>query len=257
MSRTIRRLSFAILVATAIAVFAQEEHDDSVRQQQESPPDDRITIVTTSGTEYLNCRITRVEPDGISIMHSRGIAKIPFAELPEQFRDQYGYNPEQAAQYSRAAAQHRAAAAAERDEAARRARQRADHEASRRESLDTIKKTGIEIVGRIQQITDDGALISDAKTPQQYQQEVTTPGFRPMDGNRQFVTRTRYLPVSEEYEPIFVISAGRGRTDGSAWKATVYPAGTYQYTSVMGAGKTIRCFALTPEGALDYLMRNR
>ena len=59
-------------------------------------------IATLSGTKYQRVTITRVEPDGISISHSDGIAKIPFTDLSQELRTKYGYDPKKAAAYSQA-----------------------------------------------------------------------------------------------------------------------------------------------------------
>lgn len=56
-------------------------------------------IVTTAGVVYTNARITRVEPDGISIAHSRGVAKLPFEILSPETQRQYSFDPTNAANY--------------------------------------------------------------------------------------------------------------------------------------------------------------
>ncbi|MGD9874516.1 MAG: hypothetical protein AB7T27_09635 [Kiritimatiellia bacterium] len=66
-------------------------------------------ITTSKGKTYINARITRVEPDGISFSHAGGIAKIPFWELPEEIQKKYGYDPQKAAAYSRQSSQAQAA----------------------------------------------------------------------------------------------------------------------------------------------------
>ena len=40
-----------------------------------------------------------MEPDGVSLVSSTGISKIPFEELPEELRRQFGMNSSQASQY--------------------------------------------------------------------------------------------------------------------------------------------------------------
>lgn len=51
---------------------------------------------TTTGKEYKNATITRVEPDGIVIRFSGGIVKIAFTELPKEVQERYHYDPERA-----------------------------------------------------------------------------------------------------------------------------------------------------------------
>lgn len=90
-----------------------------------------LTITTTRGVTYKNCKIRRVEPDGISISHSSGIAKIPFGELPREYATQYGYDPQKAGQYARDMAQRRAEFAEEQERAAARRREQSEDESSR------------------------------------------------------------------------------------------------------------------------------
>ena len=66
-------------------------------------------LKTVTGREYKDATISRVEPDGIVIVFSAGIVKIPFTELPLDLQKKYGYNPQGAAKFraevARAAAQ--------------------------------------------------------------------------------------------------------------------------------------------------------
>lgn len=61
-----------------------------------------MEIVTTNGTKYENVTVTLVEPDGISISHEAGVAKVLFTDLSEANRAKYGYDPEKAAQAQKA-----------------------------------------------------------------------------------------------------------------------------------------------------------
>ena len=47
---------------------------------------------TIDGKEYKNVTVKRVEPDGIVITHSAGVAKIPFTELPKDVQKRVGYD---------------------------------------------------------------------------------------------------------------------------------------------------------------------
>jgi hypothetical protein len=73
-------------------------------------------IKTNTGQEYKDATISRAEPDGLVIMFSAGIVKIPFTELSPDLQKKYGYNPQAAAQFraqvDRAAAERDAAVAA-------------------------------------------------------------------------------------------------------------------------------------------------
>jgi hypothetical protein len=56
-------------------------------------------IKTVTGKEYKNVKISRAEPDGLVIIASYGIIKIPFAELPRDLQQKYRYDPVASAQF--------------------------------------------------------------------------------------------------------------------------------------------------------------
>jgi hypothetical protein len=50
-------------------------------------------ITTLDGKTYEDARVTRVEADGVHITFREGIVKVPFNQLPQELRRQYGYDP--------------------------------------------------------------------------------------------------------------------------------------------------------------------
>ncbi|WP_035604465.1 hypothetical protein [Haloferula sp. BvORR071] len=56
-------------------------------------------LTTTDGKTYKAVTVTKVEPDGLSISHEEGTAKVPFTKLPEEVRRLHGYDPEKADAY--------------------------------------------------------------------------------------------------------------------------------------------------------------
>lgn len=58
-----------------------------------------LEIVTTDGKKYSGVTIRKIEPDGLSILHSSGVAKVPFEKLPEDIRVKYGYDEADAAEH--------------------------------------------------------------------------------------------------------------------------------------------------------------
>jgi sRNA-binding protein len=54
---------------------------------------------TIDGQEYKDATISRVEPDGVVLTTSAGIAKVYFAELPKDVQDRFNYDPAKAATY--------------------------------------------------------------------------------------------------------------------------------------------------------------
>ncbi len=50
----------------------------------------------TTGAEYKNVKISRVEPDGIVVATDYGVMKLFFAELPKEVQEKYHYDPKAA-----------------------------------------------------------------------------------------------------------------------------------------------------------------
>ena len=70
-------------------------------------------LTTTKGKTYKRFKVLRVEPDGLNIMHSSGIVKVSFGNLPESVQKEYGYDPAKAAAWQQDAEAARAVHAAE------------------------------------------------------------------------------------------------------------------------------------------------
>ncbi len=54
------------------------------------------TISTIIGKTYQNCKLLKVQADGIVISHSQGIIKVLFAYLPPEMQRRFGYDPNHA-----------------------------------------------------------------------------------------------------------------------------------------------------------------
>jgi len=50
-------------------------------------------LKTISGKEYKQVKVSRVEPDGIVIIHKTGVTKLLFSELPTEIQQQFGHGP--------------------------------------------------------------------------------------------------------------------------------------------------------------------
>ncbi len=57
------------------------------------------TITTLSGKTYTGCVLSRILPDGISFLHSMGVAKVLFSDLDPSFAAKFGYDPTAAKKY--------------------------------------------------------------------------------------------------------------------------------------------------------------
>lgn len=54
------------------------------------------TIMTLGGQTYQNCQLLKVDADGITVSETAGITKIPYALLPPNLQQRFGYDPHQA-----------------------------------------------------------------------------------------------------------------------------------------------------------------
>jgi len=70
-----------------------------------------LDITTRKGVTYKQCAVTKVDPDGIRIIHTDGATKIAFEDLPDTLQRQYNYDPAKAAESRKRAAEAQAAAA--------------------------------------------------------------------------------------------------------------------------------------------------
>lgn len=97
---------------TAVEASQQPTPTNQTGKLAQQASDDRFDITTNDGIIYRKCKVVRVEPDGITFSHSKGVAKIGFPELPEEYSEAYGYDPEEADEYSLAAEKRQAEFAA-------------------------------------------------------------------------------------------------------------------------------------------------
>lgn len=57
------------------------------------------TITTLNGQTFHRVEVLKHDPDGLMFRHSKGMAKIPFADLPEEVQKRFNYKPETAAAF--------------------------------------------------------------------------------------------------------------------------------------------------------------
>jgi hypothetical protein len=58
-----------------------------------------FTLVTTAGKKYEEARVVGVDADGVRIMHRDGAGKVAFADLSEEQRKKYGFDPHKASAF--------------------------------------------------------------------------------------------------------------------------------------------------------------
>jgi hypothetical protein len=201
------------------------------RGQDAAKPAD---LTTLSGKTYKQARVFRVEPDGINYMFAGGIVKIPFTDLPEAVRKQYGYDPKQAASFAQAedAAQARTAAQTAgfvdpdlqnkqlAQIGAATNQQLRDDEAAKQRKLASIAggiaRNAMYIRATVIQVLDAGVSVS-------YRIRIGQSGW----------------PEEDQAEPIYIAGLEKNLADNETWEGPVFPFGRFHYE-----GKTVRGYAL-------------
>ena len=177
-------------------------------------------ITTIDGIVYTNAKVTRVEPDGITIMWASGIVKLPFETLPKETQDRYDYDPS-------AARQHIQTQATQAKQQYTRMQQQAVLDRQITEKTTTGWYKLINIMG-------DRALVTE-----QY--------YFPDARTGRLVTK----------DPIMVYGLPRDLVDGSQWQGRLFSVGIDQYTTVLGATATVKSYATTRELAARVLMQQQ
>ena len=229
---------------------------------QATPEKAGIEIVTITGIKYRNVTISLVEPDGLMVMTDAGVQKIAFVTLSPEMQKKYGYNPEAAAAFTAALALAEQANAQRtrqvREEEQRRMTEKAQAEEGRRiavakqlaireeesQKQDSLRaiKTMSEIKSiRVTQVMDNGVLAHLA----------TAAEAVPAGANG----GAKYQRTGDwQDEVVFIYLNNTKRLlDGSEFGGRLYPVGRLQYTSVLGATKTVASYAVNPETALEMI----
>lgn len=80
------RFSKTILLATAVVVALP------FSLQAEAGEEANFSLKTELGKSYVGCKVLKVDPDGLTVSHSQGIAKIAFTELSQAVQKKHGYD---------------------------------------------------------------------------------------------------------------------------------------------------------------------
>lgn len=191
-------------------------------------------ITTLLGKKYENIKVQQAEALSLRIIHSCGGATIPWSELSEEDRVRYGYDSDREAFELKA---------------------RADGD----QLGPYTPENRINLVGRVFQVLDGGVLVEGGVTREVNNVKVSTrtvgkkqsynrTGHSVYGGQGQSTIETVEPYVSTEFSPVdgvFFIYCNTCRlVDGSPIKTSAYPKGTYQYTSVNGALRTVRAFSV-------------
>jgi hypothetical protein len=185
-------------------------------------------LTTTEGRVYKNVTVRKVEPDGLSISHESGLAKIPFTKLPKEVQKKHGYDPAKGKAYAEEQGKKQAQAEERLAKDVRKAlenQKERDREHAVKEFKEDFAKKGRQATLHIRQVTDEGFL-----------------------GD--------YLIGDVEVDYVMVLGPTRLLVDGALWRGKLWPAGTYRYETAVGGTKTVRCYAMNPEVAFEELRKD-
>ncbi len=194
--------------------------------------------------EYKNVTITKIDPDGIRILHESGAATIPYEKLPEDLRTKLGMTKD--------------------DADAHRAHLHDQEQkiAEHNQMNQAVQNARLIFAGIVFQVTEAGVLLKDVSYTDGTKEEkkipytVRTGGPSALNPKARVTTETRYktewvLKVRQfQNWPIYVECDTSGYVDGSMFSGAVYTNGTYAYTNVQGARKTIPAYTTDPKKVL-------
>jgi len=86
-----------------VLVSAKEPADNSDKQEvqpQKATPTG-TDFTTLDGHKFVAVTVSKVEPDGVSIVTDSGVEKLKFTNLPSDIQKKYGYNPEKEKAYQK------------------------------------------------------------------------------------------------------------------------------------------------------------
>ena len=202
------------------------------RPAASTPAPAGIELKCVDGTAYHDAVLSSSDPASITIRHRGGVARVDLANITEADRTKFGahYDEQQAGRYK-----------AEEAEATRLADQAQQNEAT----MARFDALALSFVGKISQVISGGVLM-EAR------------GYED-DKEKKAIINGEEMKVatihggSFHYECAFVVGVEDNLVDGDQWKGRVWPAGRYQYTTVMGATRTVPRFATNRDVALRLL----
>lgn len=187
-------------------------------------------------------RIKEVKPNGIRVTHKWGGRFIPINEIPAEIKADLGMTKEKEEAF----------------------REQKKQEGQVKQLAMKAAKQQVSLQGEVLQVLDGGLLITNAfervrskkKVKFRTPYKVKTGGPTGLHPKRRYTYITRYKDEwkytyeTRRFGMIFVKCSSVGYVDGQDFAATVYPFGTYTYTSVAGAKKTVERVTLD---AVEFL----
>ena len=211
------------------------------------------SITNVAGTVYENAMVTLVEPDGITIRHSSGVAKLLYTELPEGVRAQYGFDAGKAAAYGQQVQQAKADAARQAQLA--------------RDAAEMVKEE-YDVKLRIQRVFEDGTMLaygtyeveveSTVQKAKQVPDETRLrgPGMR-LPTKTVAYQETNVQKRSHSLSSIVVAGLPDRFADGDTYADKIYRAGRVQVGPSPRSyivPQMLRCYAVSRELAMQLVV---
>lgn len=95
-------LALGAMLASGVQTLAQTPAPAPAASDEESKP---LQITTLTGDKYKNCRIMKVTPEAMTVMHDAGVTKISFENLSDEWRTKFRYDAAKAEEYAKAEGQ--------------------------------------------------------------------------------------------------------------------------------------------------------
>lgn len=206
-------------------------------------------LKTTDGMTYKECTVTKIEPDGLTIIYSDGAAKLPYSKLSTELQQKYAYD-------SRAAEKYTSEQAAKRKAQIQTNLENLDNAQQiqklrilvtakpPKDRTSTVGTHMMRVSGRVLQVLNEGLLLAS-------NWKILVPLEPYTDSNGVEHSGSVFID-----EPLFIVGPTSGYVDGSTFTGVIYPAGAYQYNSVLGAKKTVCCYAMTENLAIQRLIKS-
>jgi hypothetical protein len=216
-------------------------------------------LATVDGKTYDAVTIRKVEPDGLSILHAAGTAKVPFEKLSADLQTKYGYDKEAAAEHRKQLAKaQRLQDAAEREASTKRKQAAADQavaevdkefaekvqKAAKMVRIDASSKSRIGLIGDVEEATLTAEAIRS--TLGRTVDQTTFWGYRD-------AAKGGVIAATEKAE---VVIARRESSTSIFWEGKAWRIGRIQYTNTRGLQVTMLRYTASEKEAAAFYKKN-
>jgi hypothetical protein len=193
---------------------------------------------TLDGKTYKDVHVVKIEPDSVTILDDDGGAKIMMTNLPPALQKQCGYDPAKAAAF-------------ESNEKA--AVDKAEQAALKKKIETLLSELACPVHGKIVQVLNGGFLaeleVESTRTVAVSHQNVNTQAYGLAAPIVTTTTENKNITVGESIGTVFVSCDPTGLIDDQEWEGVVWKSGTYSYTTVEGAPRTVAKYTTSEKDA--------